>query len=131
MIISVDAKKKHLTKFSTPSWLEKKTFNILGLEKSFINLERDIYEKPTHHSSEKNLMFSTKYITIIWSSNSTPGYISGQNYNSKRYMHPYVQSSTIAKTRQQPKTPLTDDGLRKCSTYKYNGISLSHKKEWK
>ena len=31
----------------------------------------------------------------IWASNPAPGYISGQNYNSKRYMHPYVHSSTI------------------------------------
>ena len=28
-------------------------------------------------------------------SNPTPGHISGQNYNLKRYMNPNVQSSTI------------------------------------
>ena len=33
------------------------------------------------------------------SSNSTSGHISGQNYNSKRYMHPYVHSSTICNSQ--------------------------------
>ena len=36
----------------------------------------------------------TKNRVAIWSSNPTPGHISGQNYNSKRYIHPYVHSST-------------------------------------
>ena len=29
-----------------------------------------------------------------WSSNPTPGHIPGQSYNSKRYMHAYIHSST-------------------------------------
>ena len=33
--------------------------------------------------------------TTIQSSNPTPGHICGENYNSKRYMHPYVHSSTV------------------------------------
>ena len=37
----------------------------------------------------------TKNRIIIWSSNSTPGHIPGQNYNSKRYTHPSAHSSTI------------------------------------
>ena len=39
----------------------------------------------------------TKRRITIWSSNPTPGHISRQNYNSKRWMHlqPYVHSSTI------------------------------------
>ena len=37
----------------------------------------------------------TKTRITIWSSNPTSGHISRQNYNSKRYMHPYVRSSTI------------------------------------
>ena len=38
----------------------------------------------------------TKNRTIIRSSNSTPGYISGKNYNTnlKRYMQPNIHSST-------------------------------------
>ena len=35
---------------------------------------------------------------------------------------------TIAKTWKQPKCPLTDEWIRRCSIYIYNGILLSHKK---
>ena len=31
----------------------------------------------------------------IRSSNPIPGHISGQNYNLKRYIHPYIHSSII------------------------------------
>ena len=34
-------------------------------------------------------------ITTILFSNTTPGHIFRQKYNSKRHMHPYVHSSTI------------------------------------
>ena len=37
----------------------------------------------------------TKSRVAIGSSNPIPVYISEQNYNSKRYMHPYVQISVI------------------------------------
>ena len=39
----------------------------------------------------------TKNRTTIWSSNSTPGYISKENENTnlKRYMHPNVHSGII------------------------------------
>ena len=37
----------------------------------------------------------TKNRVAIRSSSPTPGHISRQNYNSKRYMDPYVHSSTI------------------------------------
>ena len=33
--------------------------------------------------------------TAIWSSNPTPGYISRENHNSKRYVHPTVHFCTI------------------------------------
>ena len=36
-----------------------------------------------------------KIRVAVWSSNPTPGHISGQNSNPKRYMHPKVHSSTI------------------------------------
>ena len=38
-----------------------------------------------------------KYRTSIWSSNPTPGYVSGKNKNtnSKHYMHPNVHSSIV------------------------------------
>ena len=34
-------------------------------------------------------------IDTIWSRNSTLEHVSGQNFHSKRYMNPYVHSSTI------------------------------------
>ena len=37
----------------------------------------------------------TKNETTIRPSIFTPGYVSGGNYNMKRYMHPKVHSSTI------------------------------------
>ena len=37
----------------------------------------------------------TKERVIIKSSNLTPGHMSRENYNSKRYLHSYVLSSTI------------------------------------
>ena len=36
---------------------------------------------------------------------------------------------TIARTGKQPRCPLTDEWIKKCGTYIYNGILLSHKKE--
>ena len=46
----------------------------------------------------------TKYKTTIRSSNPTPGYISGQNYNSKGYMKPYVHRNTIHKSQDRDTT---------------------------
>ena len=41
--------------------------------------------------------------------------MSGENHNLKRYMHPYVPSSTfaIAKTWEQPTCPSTDAWIKK------------------
>ena len=36
----------------------------------------------------------TKYRTTIWSKNPTLGYVSGENHNLKRYIHPSVHGST-------------------------------------
>ena len=62
----------------------------------------------------------------IWSSSPTPGHISGQNYNSKRYMHPPMFTTalfTIAKTWKQPKCPSTDEWIKKVwYIYIHNGI---------
>ena len=55
----------------------------------------------------------TKDRITIWPSNPTPGHKSRQNYNSKRYMHPYVHSSTIRKIQKQPKCPLRDEWIKK------------------
>ena len=63
----------------------------------------------------------------IWSSNPTPRHISREKHGLKGYMHPNVHCSavynstpmfiaelfTIAKTRKQPKCPLTDEWIKK------------------
>ena len=46
----------------------------------------------------------TKHRTTMRFRNPTPGHISGQNYNSKRYMHLYVHSSTIHNSQDMETT---------------------------
>ena len=54
---------------------------------------------------------------IQQSHSPTPGHISRQNYNSKRYMHPSPMFTaalfTIAKTWKPPKRPLTEEWIKK------------------
>ena len=40
-------------------------------------------------------------------------------------LQPYLHS---AKTQKQPKCPSADEWIRRCGTYIYDGILLSHKK---
>ena len=42
-----------------------------------------------------------KNITTIWSSNSTPGYLSRESERtiSERYMHPYIQCKSVCNTQ--------------------------------
>ena len=51
----------------------------------------------------------TKNGTTIWHSNPTPGHISGENYNSKRYMHPNVHCRTIYNSQDMEATYLSID----------------------
>ena len=46
----------------------------------------------------------TLNLKLQWSSNPTPGHISGENSNSKRYMHPSVHSSTIYNSQNMEAT---------------------------
>ena len=57
----------------------------------------------------------TTKIVAMGSSNSTPGYIYGQNYNSKRYMQLYVQRSTIHNIQDMETIEClsTDKGINK------------------
>ena len=57
----------------------------------------------------------TENRVAVWFSNSTPGHISGQNYNSKRYMHLHVRHSTIHNSQdmEQPKCTSTDEWIKK------------------
>ena len=85
------------------------------------------------HYGERYRGFSKKLkieLPYDQSSNPTPGHISGENYNSKSYLHPYVHSSTIHNSQDVAKCPLTDDWIKKMWYIRiYNGILLSHKKE--
>ena len=73
----------------------------------------------------------TKNRITIWSSNPTSGHISRWNYNSKRYMHPYVHSSTIHNIQDIETTYMSiNRWMDKDVVHIYNGILLSHKKEW-
>ena len=70
-----------------------------------------------------------KYRPTIWCRNSTPGHLSGQNFHSKRHMHPYVHRSifTTNKIWEHPKCPSIDECIQ--MRYIHNGILHSHKKE--
>ena len=52
MILSIDVKKKHLTKSNTYSWLKQnktkqKTPSKIGIKRNFLNLIKNIYKKHT------------------------------------------------------------------------------------
>ena len=61
----------------------------------------------------------TKNKATMWSSNPTPGHISGEHHSSKRYMHPSVHCSTIYNSQdiEATKCPLTDEWIKKNGTY--------------
>ena len=88
---------------------------------------------------------------IIWSSNSTSGYLSKENRNTtmKRYTHYHIHCSTIynSQDREKPQYLLLDEWIKKlwymyiyiythmCVMYIWNIIIIyiilfSHKKEW-
>ena len=49
----------------------------------------------------------TENRTTIWSNNPTLGHVSGQKYNLKRYMHPYVHSSNIYNSQDMETTQMS------------------------
>ena len=78
------------------------------------------------------ISLKTKNRATIWSSNPTPGHISGENHNSKGYTHPSVHCSTIYNSQDMETTYMSiDRGMDKEDmVHIYHGILLSHKKEW-
>ena len=65
----------------------------------------------------------------IWPNHPTLGHISRQNYNSKRYIHPYVHCSTSHNSQDMEAASMSinmwmdkEDALHVCS-----GILVSHK----
>ena len=57
----------------------------------------------------------------------------GQKYNLKRYMHPCVHSSTVHNSQDMETALISINRWvdKEDVVQKYNGILLSHKKEWK
>ena len=87
-----------------------------------------------HGGEQYGGSLKNKNRVTIWSSNPTPGHISGKdkNSNSKRYMYPMFIAAlfTTAKTWKQPKCPLSDEWIKKM-WYIYTMEYYSDiKKEW-
>ena len=71
-----------------------------------------------HYENSMDDLQKTTNRVAVWSSNPTPGHMSGQNCISKRYMHPCVQSSTIHNGQDVETTQMsTDRYFRKKSGY--------------
>ena len=73
-----------------------------------------------------------KYRATIWSSNPTPGHISGEKHKLKRYMHPSVHCSTIYNSQDKETTQMSINRAmdKEDVVHIYNGILLSYEKEW-
>ena len=89
---------------------------------------------PTGIATMENSMkvpLKTKNGVTILTCGPTPGHITRDNSNLKRYMHPNVHSSTIYNSQDTEATWLfTNTQMDKEDrTDTHNGISLSHKKE--
>ena len=71
------------------------------------------------------------YVIYQMTSNPTPGHISGENHDLKRYTHPNIHCSTIYNSQHMEATLMyIRRGLDEEDVlYPYNGILLSHKKE--
>ena len=84
----------------------------------------------SHYGEQCDGHLKSKNRVTIWSCNLTLGHISGKNSNSKTYMHPNVPGSTINNSQDVEATLMSIDRWIKKMWYMYNGILLSHKKEW-
>ena len=74
----------------------------------------------------------TKHWVAIWPSNPTPGHIFRQSYNSQRYTHPYVHSSTIHNSQNMETTSMStnkwmdkEDILYICKMEHYSTIKMN------
>ena len=76
----------------------------------------------------------TKFRSTIGPSNFTPGYISKKtkNTNPKTHMHSNVHSSIIYNCQDMKATLVSSNRWmdKEDVVYIYNGILVSHKKEW-
>ena len=73
----------------------------------------------------------TKNRITTWSSNPTPGHLSRENNDSKRYLHTRVHCSTTNNSQDMEGSYVSiDRGMDKDVVHINNGVLLSHKKEW-
>ena len=71
----------------------------------------------------------TKNRITVWSRNSTPGHLSRENHDLKRFMNPNVHCSTIYNSQEIEAT--IDRRVDKENVvHIHNGFLLTHKKEW-
>ena len=56
------------------------------------------------HCRKEYEVSSKKTRVTVWYNDMTPGHTFGQKYNSKRYVHPYVHSSTIYNSQDMETT---------------------------
>ena len=107
-------------------------------------VQRDLHEKrePSYmqsghgnwgsHSGEPHGGSSkTKTRVAIRSNNPTPGYISRQNCNSKRHMHPCVHCNSVHHSQDMETTSLSIDGewIKMRYTYTLEYYSATKKDE--
>ena len=80
-------------------WRKESPPTLLGMYVGTVTMKKSMKFPP-----------KTKNRVIIWSSNPTSRHISRQNYNSERYMHLYVHSSTSHSRQNREITLMSIDG---------------------
>ena len=83
----------------------------------------------SHYGEQYGSSLKNKNKTTIWSRNPTPGHISGEKYNSKRYTHPiYIVALFLTATTQKRQKCPSAEGWVKKMGHTHNGILLSCEK---
>ena len=97
---------------------EKVTFLYCGENANWYN----------YYGEQYGSSLKIKIRTTIRSCKPTPGHIFGENHNSKRYVHPVFIAAlfTLARTRKQPKRPLTEEGVKKMWYIRTLGCLLNY-----
>ena len=93
-------------------WPNSNEFSgLISFRLDLFAVQRTLKSLLQHHSSKASVL----WCSALWSSNSTPGYISRQNYNSKGYVHSWISRIAalflIARKWKQAKCPSTDEWI--------------------
>ena len=124
--------------FTRPEWPSLKSLQIINVGESVEkrNIPTLLVGMQIDEATMKNSMEApqkTKIRVVIWSCSPTPGRKSEENYNLKRYIPLNVHNSTIYNSQDMEATYISiSRQMNKdvTHTHVYNGILLSHKKEW-